>query len=360
MENKIFKVLPLSIKVGTVDGIAKTLILRGTPLPTKRNSTFSTSSNNQKVVAIKVFLGESPVCKNNKEIGTFMLTGIPLMEKGKPQILIDFNVDETLKISIQAFEKISNVKLDNQIDNIQISLTTGEIQGYLAKAELNKNEDDSFLKLFETKQKAQSLIERAEKYLQSSLFKIDDKGKIETAIASLGLELESNNFESLLIKINELEKLIPSPNGFEGFGELFDVYFGSSSPKKLANSKNPIINSSPKVQTQISQKETAAGTIKSNEKAVQIDSVKTQNKDTSKQDFNSEKTNSKSNIKIFISHSSKDVNIAEAVIDLLRGALNMSANQIRCTSVEGYRLPIGADTSEQLREEICDTKFLSF
>ncbi len=63
-----------------------------------------------------------------------------------------------------------------------------------------------------------------------------------------------------------------------------------------------------------------------------------------------------SGLKLFISHSSNDADVAEAIIDLLRAALNLSAEEIRCTSVDGYGLPIGSDTDDQLRKEIFDTK----
>lgn len=59
---------------------------------------------------------------------------------------------------------------------------------------------------------------------------------------------------------------------------------------------------------------------------------------------------------IFISHSSKDAKIAEALITLLRGALNIPARRIRCTSVEGYRLPVGVSTDDQLRLELRESK----
>ena len=57
-------------------------------------------------------------------------------------------------------------------------------------------------------------------------------------------------------------------------------------------------------------------------------------------------------MKIFISHSSRDSVIAGLLIDLLRLSLNLQSEDIRCTSVEGYRLPGGASTDEMLRREV--------
>ena len=61
-------------------------------------------------------------------------------------------------------------------------------------------------------------------------------------------------------------------------------------------------------------------------------------------------------MKIFISHSSADRVTAEALVDLLRSALALPSKEIRCTSVEGYKLAAGADSNEQLRTEVfgCD------
>ena len=63
-------------------------------------------------------------------------------------------------------------------------------------------------------------------------------------------------------------------------------------------------------------------------------------------------------MEIFISHSSKDADIAEALIDLLRAALNLPSLAIRCTSVTGYRLSSGVPVEEQLRQEIHEAKIL--
>jgi hypothetical protein len=53
-------------------------------------------------------------------------------------------------------------------------------------------------------------------------------------------------------------------------------------------------------------------------------------------------------IKVFISHSSKDVALAAALTELLRIALPIPPKEIRCTSVPGYKLPVGAKTDDDL------------
>lgn len=58
--------------------------------------------------------------------------------------------------------------------------------------------------------------------------------------------------------------------------------------------------------------------------------------------------------RVFISHSSHDREMAALLIDLLRSALNLPAEEIRCTSVDGHRLAGGQETDRTLRAEIRD------
>ncbi len=67
---------------------------------------------------------------------------------------------------------------------------------------------------------------------------------------------------------------------------------------------------------------------------------------------------SNTSMKIFISHSSEDVEIAKPLIDLLRKALQLRSNEIRCTSVDGYRMQGGASIDERLRAEVHDAELL--
>ena len=59
-------------------------------------------------------------------------------------------------------------------------------------------------------------------------------------------------------------------------------------------------------------------------------------------------------IRLFISHSSRDSKFVQSLVVLLRTALSLSSTQIRCTSIDGYRLPGGADTDQQLKKEVHD------
>jgi hypothetical protein len=59
---------------------------------------------------------------------------------------------------------------------------------------------------------------------------------------------------------------------------------------------------------------------------------------------------------LFISHSSKDLTTVAALVELIRSALTLPADDIRCTSLDGYRLPGGTNIDELLRQEVHDSQ----
>ena len=60
--------------------------------------------------------------------------------------------------------------------------------------------------------------------------------------------------------------------------------------------------------------------------------------------------------KIFVSHRHKDHEIASALVKVLRAQFNLNDSDIRCTSVQPYRLPFGKNTGDRLRSEINDAQ----
>jgi hypothetical protein len=61
---------------------------------------------------------------------------------------------------------------------------------------------------------------------------------------------------------------------------------------------------------------------------------------------------------VFVSHASEDKKLAGALVELLRSALNMPADRVLCTSVDGYRLPAGRDADEALRQAVLAARTL--
>jgi molecular chaperone DnaK len=76
--------LPLTLSIGTVGGIATPLMLRGTPLPARREQTLSTVSDNQKEVSLTAYVGERKLAAENLKLVTASKEGLPEMKKGAP------------------------------------------------------------------------------------------------------------------------------------------------------------------------------------------------------------------------------------------------------------------------------------
>jgi hypothetical protein len=237
INKRSFKYLPLSVHIETLGGIATPLILRGTALPAKRSQTFSTATDNQEAITVKLFIGESPIASHNKPLGSFVLKGIPKAKRGVSQITVTFEIDHYLEIAASAIEQQSQAKISVDIDAQDQFFTDEKIRQILLQHEASKEKDDKLLKEIETKNKAAIVLEEAEEKVRSDQAAGKQNKEIEKGIAELGLALDSGNSEDIKEKTQILESAILFNKGsYTGqFGDIFSDIF--SSPFSQKNTK---------------------------------------------------------------------------------------------------------------------------
>src|SRR5262249_46631306 len=194
----LLDVTPLSLGIETLGGVFTRLIERNTTIPTKKSQVFSTADDNQQAVTIKVYQGEREMAADNKLLGNFDLTGIPLAPRGMPQIEVTFDIDANGIVSVQAKDKATGK--EQQI-RIQASggLSEADIQRMVKEAEANAEADKQRREQVETRNQADGLIHQVEKNLKEHGDKIpaQEKGKAEAALAAARSAMESNDAPAL-------------------------------------------------------------------------------------------------------------------------------------------------------------------
>ncbi len=216
---KSFQYLPLSIRLGTLGGVATPLVLRGTPLPSKRSEAFSTAKDNQASVELTLWLGESPLISNNIKLGTFQLNDIPPAKAGEPQIAVEFSVDENCSVTARASLQGSNVKAEQKFSS-PTDLSEDFVKKILAETEKTREADEAKLKEIEAVNRSNKLIKQAEERLISG-----PNAALNSAIAELGLALASSDSDRIREKADALEQLLsPTLNPFaDVFGSFFST-----------------------------------------------------------------------------------------------------------------------------------------
>lgn len=133
---------PLSLGVETIGGVMSVMIPRNTRIPATYMDVYTTPTDYQSTVEIKVFQGERLLTRDNCLLGKFTITDIPLMKADEPVIEITFYIDENNILNVSALEKRSQKQSKILIDNANTNLSQQQIQNMIETAEMFRKDDE--------------------------------------------------------------------------------------------------------------------------------------------------------------------------------------------------------------------------
>lgn len=190
----LLDVIPLSLGIETMGGVATKLIEKNTTIPTQRSQTFSTAADNQTSVEIHITQGERAMAGDNKSLGRFILDGIPPAPRGQPQVEVTFDIDANGILNVTAKDKATG-----KANSIKITASSGlskeEVEKMKKDAEANAAEDAKKKEMIEAKNIAEQLIYTAEKALKDAGEKVpaDLRKSIEDKIADVKTRKEGTD-----------------------------------------------------------------------------------------------------------------------------------------------------------------------
>jgi molecular chaperone DnaK len=208
----LLDVTPLSLGIETAGQVFTKMIERNTTIPTRKSEIFSTYSDNQPAVTIRIAQGERPMYRDNKHLGQFDLTDLAPAPRGVPQIEVTFDIDANGILHVSAKDlgtgKQNNIKITSSS-----GLSKEEVEKMRRDAETHADEDKKRREEVEARNEADNAVYRNEKMLKDAGDKIsgDDKSKIESAINAAKEALKGSDGEAIKAaadKLNEVSQAV--------------------------------------------------------------------------------------------------------------------------------------------------------
>jgi molecular chaperone DnaK len=178
--------------------VATPMIPRNTTIPTRKTETFSTAADNQSSVEIHILQGERPMAAQNRTLGKFHLTGIPMAPRGMPQIEVTFDIDANGILNVTA--KDMATQKDQKITITSSSgLSKEEVERMAKEADAHSEEDKKKRDEIEARNQLDGMVYQVEKMLREQGDKISgsERGDVENAVADAKKALEGGELSAM-------------------------------------------------------------------------------------------------------------------------------------------------------------------
>jgi molecular chaperone DnaK (HSP70) len=133
------------------------LVERNTTIPEEKKNVFSTATDNQTGVTVRVFEGERKMAANNRLLGEVDLDNIPAAPRGAPQIEVRFDIDQNGILHVAAKDlgtsEEASVRIeqsgglsDDDIERMRRELEFEQLDGHTTKHRVRREQKGQAVK----------------------------------------------------------------------------------------------------------------------------------------------------------------------------------------------------------------------